>query len=233
MDKLDILVVEDEPDILELLRHVLEKDGHMVRTAETGEEALQKLRMATPQLLLLDLMLPGMDGLELCRRVRQNPDTRELPVIMLTARGEENDVVAGLNLGADDYITKPFSPRVLMARLQAVIRRRHEEKTPAVELEVLHRGPLSLHRGRREVLVDGQLLGLTWSEFQILALLAARPGWVFTRYQIVDAVRGEDYDVTERAVDVHMVGLRRKLGIHGQLLETVRGVGYRFKDAEF
>lgn len=233
MDKLDILVVEDEPDILELLRHVLEKDGHMVRTAETGEEALQKLRMATPQLLLLDLMLPGMDGLELCRRVRQNPDTRELPVIMLTARGEENDVVAGLNLGADDYITKPFSPRVLMARLQAVIRRRHEEKTPAVELEVMRRGPLTLHRGRREVLVDGQLLGLTWSEFQILALLAARPGWVFTRYQIVDAVRGEDYDVTERAVDVHMVGLRRKLGIHGQLLETVRGVGYRFKDAEF
>jgi two-component system phosphate regulon response regulator PhoB len=233
MDKLDILVVEDEPDILELLRHVLEKDGHMVRTAETGEEALQKLRMATPQLLLLDLMLPGMDGLELCRRVRQNPDTRDLPVIMLTARGEENDVVAGLNLGADDYITKPFSPRVLMARLQAVIRRRHEEKTPAVELEVMRRGPLTLHRGRREVLVDGQLLGLTWSEFQILALLAARPGWVFTRYQIVDAVRGEDYDVTERAVDVHMVGLRRKLGIHGQLLETVRGVGYRFKDAEF
>ncbi len=233
MDKLDILVVEDEPDILELLRHVLEKDGHMVRTAETGEEALQKLRMATPQLLLLDLMLPGMDGLELCRRVRQNPDTRDLPVIMLTARGEENDVVAGLNLGADDYITKPFSPRVLMARLQAVIRRRHEEKTPAVELEVMRRGPLTLHRGRREVLVDGQLLGLTWSEFQILALLAARPGWVFTRYQIVDAVRGEDYDVTERAVDVHMVGLRRKLGIHGQLLETVRGVGYRFQDTEF
>lgn len=231
MDTLDILVVEDEPDILELLRHVLEKEGHVVRTAETGEAALQELRLAPPQLLLLDLMLPGMDGLELCRRLRQHPDTRELPVIMLTARGEENDVVAGLNLGADDYITKPFSPRVLVARLQAVIRRRLEEKTPATNQEILRRGALVIHKGRREVLLDGQPLSLTWSEFQILTLLTGRPGWVFTRYQIVDAMRGEDYDVTERSVDVHMVGLRRKLSTHGHLLETVRGVGYRFQDA--
>jgi len=232
MESLDILVVEDEVDILDLLRHVLEKDGHQVRTAESGEAALQELRVAPPHLLLLDLMLPGMDGLELCRRVRLASETRNLPVIMLTAKGEENDVVAGLNLGADDYITKPFSPRVLLARLHAVIRRRQDEALPGREKDALRRGPLLLHLGRREALLEGKALTLTWSEFQILALLAGRPGWVFTRYQIVDAVRGEDYAVTERAVDVHMVGLRRKLGKHGLLLETVRGVGYRFQDKD-
>lgn len=232
MESLNILVVEDEQDILELLRHVLEKAGHLVRTASTGEDALRELRLAPPQLLLLDIMLPGMDGLELCRRVRMAKETRQVPVIMLTARGEENDVVAGLNLGADDYITKPFSPRVLLARLQAVIRRRQEEQGAARSEDSVRRGALLMHMGRREAALNGQALTLTWSEFQILALLAGRPGWVFTRYQIVDAVRGEDYDVTERAVDVHMVGLRRKLGEHGSLIETVRGVGYRFKDQD-
>jgi two-component system phosphate regulon response regulator PhoB len=228
----DILVVEDEADIRELLRHVLEAAGYAVRAVGDGEAALREVRAARPGLLLLDLMLPGMDGLDLCRRLRERPETRELPIVMLTARGEENDVVAGLNLGADDYVTKPFSPRVLLARLQAVIRRRQEEQSAAPSPELLRRGPLSLHRGRREVLLEGRPVALTWSEFQVLALLAARPGWVFTRYQIVDAVRGEDYAVTERAVDVQMVGLRRKLGEHGALLETVRGVGYRFRDTD-
>jgi two-component system phosphate regulon response regulator PhoB len=228
----DILVVEDEADIRELLRHVLEAAGYAVRAVGDGEAALREVRAARPGLVLLDLMLPGMDGLDLCRRLRERPETRELPIVMLTARGEENDVVAGLNLGADDYVTKPFSPRVLLARLQAVIRRRQEEQSAAPPPELLRRGPLSLHRGRREVLLEGRPVALTWSEFQVLALLAARPGWVFTRYQIVDAVRGEDYAVTERAVDVQMVGLRRKLGEHGALLETVRGVGYRFRDTD-
>jgi two-component system phosphate regulon response regulator PhoB len=225
-----ILVVEDETDIQELVRYVLEKEGYPVRVASDGETALREVRADPPSLILLDLMLPGLDGLEVCRRLRSQPDTAELPIIMLTARGEESDVVAGLNMGADDYITKPFSPRVLLARLQAVIRRRQEDGAPTRDDSVLRRGPLALHRGRREVLLEGAALALTWTEFQILALLASRPGWVFTRYQIVDAVRGEDYAVTERAVDVHMVGLRRKLGEHGTLLETVRGVGYRFRD---
>ncbi|MDP2360472.1 MAG: response regulator transcription factor [bacterium] len=232
MDPQSILIVEDEADIQELLRHVLEKEGYAVRTAGDGEIALREVRTAPPDLLLLDLMLPGMDGLELCRRLRAAPATKTLPIVMLTARGEENDIVSGLNLGADDYITKPFSPRVLIARVQAVFRRRQEEAAGQSEAELLRRGPLTIHRGRREVLLEGRLLALTWTEFQILALLAARPGWVFTRYQIVDAVRGEDYAVTERAVDVHMVGLRRKLGVQGVLLETVRGVGYRFRDED-
>ncbi len=230
MDRPEILVVEDEADIRELVRHVLEKDGFPVRVAADGETALREVRAAPPGLVLLDLMLPGLDGLEVCRRLRAQPDTAELPIIMLTARGEESDVVAGLNLGADDYVTKPFSPRVLLARLQAVIRRRQELEPSKGEDPVLRRGPLTLHRGRREAVLEGAALSLTWTEFQILVLLASRPGWVFTRYQIVDAVRGEDYAVTERAVDVHMVGLRRKLGEHGTLLETVRGVGYRFRD---
>ena len=225
-----ILVVEDEADIRELVRTVLEGAGYPVRVAGNGETALREVRTDPPGALLLDLMLPGVDGLEVCRRLRAQPDTAELPILMLTARGEESDIVAGLNLGADDYVTKPFSPRVLLARLQAVIRRRQEADEAPREDQTLRRGPLAIHRGRREVLLEGAALTLTWTEFQILALLASRPGWVFTRYQIVDAVRGEDYPVTERAVDVHMVGLRRKLGEHGALLETVRGVGYRFRD---
>jgi two-component system, OmpR family, alkaline phosphatase synthesis response regulator PhoP len=232
MGQQDILIVEDEADILELVRHVLEKEGFTVRAAADGEAALREARLRRPDLLLLDLMLPGMDGLEVCRRLRALPETAALPIVMLTARGEENDVVAGLNLGADDYVTKPFSPRVLVARLQAVFRRRQEEAAPREDQELIRRGPLSIHRGRREVLLEGRAVPLTWTEFQILAQLAARPGWVFTRYQIVDAVRGEDYAVTERAVDVQMVGLRRKLGAHGALLETVRGVGYRFSDPD-
>lgn len=226
----EILVVEDEADIQELIRYVLDKEGFPVRVASDGAAALREVRAAPPGLVLLDLMLPGLDGLEVCRRLRAQPDTAELPIIMLTAKGEESDVVAGLNLGADDYITKPFSPRVLLARLQAVIRRRQEAGAAMREDPVLRRGPLTINRGRREVLLEGAALSLTWTEFQILALLAGRPGWVFTRYQIVDAVRGEDYAVTERAVDVQMVGLRRKLGESGALLETVRGVGYRFRD---
>jgi len=228
----DILVVEDEVDIRELVRYALEKEGWSVRLAADGEAALREVRERAPDLLLLDLMLPGMDGLQVCRRLRSQEATAQLPIVMLTARGEENDVVSGLNLGADDYITKPFSPRVLAARLKAVLRRRREEREDKALREQIRRGHLVLHLGRREVRVAGEPVSLTWTEFQILALLAGRPGWVFTRYQIVDAVRGEDHAVTERAVDVHMVGLRRKLGGSGVLLETVRGVGYRFRDED-
>ncbi len=232
MSTRDILIVEDEADILELVRYMLEREGFSVRVAESGEEAFKQIRTSLPDLILLDLMLPGMDGHEICRRLRASRDTSETPVIMLTAKGEEQDVVKGLNLGADDYVTKPFSPKVLLARIQAVFRRQGVlEGSEVDEQEIVH-GALRIHTGRREVLVSGDEVQLTFTEFQILVLLASRPGWVFTRYQIVDAVRGEDYPVTERAVDVHMVGLRRKLGETGNLIETVRGVGYRFKDEE-
>lgn len=231
MEAKDILIVEDEADIHELIRYMLEKEGFGVRGVHDGEAALREVQKRRPDLVLLDLMLPGMDGLEICRRLRSAPETADLPIVMLTARGEETDVVAGLNLGADDYVTKPFSPRVLAARVRTVLRRGGRGAQPEPDDgDRLLRGPVELHRGRREVAVDGEAVELTFTEFQILDLLASRPGWVFTRYQIVDAVRGEDYPVTERAVDVHMVGLRRKLGDQGRLLETVRGVGYRFKD---
>jgi two-component system phosphate regulon response regulator PhoB len=228
MKKKHILVVDDEEDILELVRYHLDREGYVVTCAATGEDALKLARTKSFELLVLDLMLPGMDGLEVARHLKEESSTRNLPVVMLTAKGEESDVVTGLELGADDYVTKPFSPRVLIARIKAVLRR--NEQTPPDETAVIRLHNLVIHPGRREVLVDGQPATLTFTEFGILAYLARRPGWVFTRSQIVDAVRGDDYPVTDRSVDVQVVGLRRKLGDAGQLIETVRGVGYRFKE---
>jgi len=230
MAKEHILVIEDEEDILALVQYNLLREGCRVSCAISGEDGLEQARADLPDLILLDLMLPGMDGLEVCRRLRQEPATREVPVIMLTAKGEESDIVAGLELGADDYIPKPFSPRVLIARVRTVLRRRKQEAAPADDSGVIRIRELTIHPGRNEVLVDGEEVELTFTEFRVLHLLAARPGWVFTRGQIVDAVRGESYAVTERAVDVQIVGLRRKLGASGKYIETVRGVGYRFKD---
>jgi two-component system phosphate regulon response regulator PhoB len=226
-----VLVVEDEEDILELIRYNLAREGYRIAAAATGEEALKAVSRDRPDLVVLDLMLPGIDGIEVCRRLKADPRTKYLPVVMVTATGDEADVVAGLELGADDYLTKPFSPKVLIARIRAVIRRRAQEAEKGAA-EPIQRGDLLIHPGRREVLVGGSrvALDLTFTEFNILRMLAARPGWVFTRAQIVDAVRGSDYHVTERSVDVHVVGLRRKLGAHGGLVETVRGVGYRFRE---
>ncbi len=223
-----ILVVEDEEDILELVEYNLGKNGFTVTTVTSGEEALQSIRSKLPDMVLLDLMLPGIDGLEICKHLKADPRTQQIPVIMLTAKGEESDIVTGLELGADDYITKPFSPRVLIARIRTVLRRKTREK--ADENSVLRIHDLLIHPGRHEVLVAGEQADLTFTEFRILHLLARRPGWVFTRAQIVDAVRGEDYPVTDRAVDVHIVGLRKKLGPNGGFIETVRGVGYRMKE---
>jgi two-component system phosphate regulon response regulator PhoB len=223
-----VLVVEDEEDIQELVQFNLAKDGYRVAVARTGEEALRKIRSDPPDLVLLDLMLPGVNGLEVCRLVRGDPKTQALPIVMLTAKGEEADIVTGLELGADDYVPKPFSPRVLLARLRAVLRRREQpERNGETPLE---RHGVSIHPGRREVKVNGHAVELTHTEFRLLYFLASRPGWVFTRNQIVEAVRGIDYPVTERAVDVQVVGLRKKLGGSGKLVETVRGVGYRFKE---
>jgi len=222
-----ILIVDDEEDILELLRFNLSREGYQVRCVATGEEALKAASEPT-DLILLDLMLPGVTGIEVARYLRADPRTKDVPIVMVTAKGEEADVITGLELGADDYITKPFSPRVLVARIRAVLRRK--STPPPQEDDVLRIHDLVIHPGRREVQVAGTAVSLTFTEFEILSYLARRPGWVFTRTQIVDAVRGEDYAVTDRSVDVQIVGLRRKLGQAGKHIETIRGVGYRFKE---
>ncbi|MDA8141432.1 MAG: response regulator [Desulfobacteraceae bacterium] len=228
MAKETILVVDDEEDILELVRFHLSREGYAVLCAETGEEGWRQIKSQPIDLLIVDLMLPGIDGLALARQLKNDPHTRQIPVVMLSAKGEEADIVTGLELGADDYVTKPFSPRVLLARVRAVFRRK---SAPGVdESAPLHIHGLSIDRGRRSLTIDGALIDLTFTEFQVLVFLAGRPGWVFTRAQIVDAVRGDDYPVTDRSVDVQIVGLRKKLGPLGHLIETVRGVGYRFKE---
>jgi DNA-binding response OmpR family regulator len=229
MAQAHILVVDDEPDLLALVDYSLTRVGYEVVCVKSGEEALVHIRTQPPDLIILDLMLPGIDGLEICKRLRQDPLTVMVPIVMLTARSEEADVVTGLELGADDYLTKPFSPRVLLARVKAVLRRKSTELDDAVGL--LMYGSLVIHPGHHEVRADGQLVRLTPTEFRILQLLAQRPGWVFSRYQIVDSARGDDAGVTERSVDVHIAALRRKLGLHGKDIETVRGVGYRLRIA--
>jgi two-component system phosphate regulon response regulator PhoB len=229
MGKGVVLVVDDEEDILELVRYNLDAEGYDVKTAGTGEDALRMVSNSKRlDLIVLDLMLPGIDGLEVAQQIKNNPRIAGIPIIMLTAKGEESDVVTGLELGADDYIAKPFSPKILNARIKAVIRR--HKQTPSGDEEILHVHDLSIHPGRREVLASGRPVDLTYTEFQVLHYLARRPGWVATRSQIVDAVRGDDYPVTDRSVDVQIVGLRKKLGTFGKYIETVRGVGYRFKE---
>lgn len=223
-----ILVVDDEKDIIELISYNLKKSGYRVLTALSGEEAITRTRSEIPDLIVLDLMLPGVDGLDVCRILKHDPETTHIPVIMVTAKGEETDVVSGLELGADDYICKPFSPKVLMARIRACLRKR--VATDVDDADLIRRNELLIDTTRREVRINNQPLDLTYTEFQTLQFLARRPGWVFTRNQIIDAVRGDPYPVTERSVDVQVVGLRKKLGEYGKYIDTVRGVGYRFKE---
>lgn len=228
MSKEKILVVDDEEDIIELVRHNLAREGYQIICATTGEKAVSKARTENIDLIVLDLMLPGIDGLEVARSLKNDPKTRNIPIVMLTAKGEEADIVTGLEMGADDYITKPFSPRVLIARIRAVIRRQSDDlKNDNIPFKI---HDLTIHPGKRSVEAKGDPMDLTFTEFQVLSFLAKRPGWVFTRGQIVDAVRGSDYPVTDRSVDVQIVGLRKKLGSCGDYIETVRGVGYRFKE---
>ena len=222
-----ILIVEDDEDIAELMRFNLVKDGFSAETVTCGEDALERLRTGNFNAVLLDLMLPGMDGIEVSKEMFADEELRQIPVIMLTAKGEESDIITGLELGADDYIVKPFSPKVVIARIRSVLRRRKHEQTDGAEPLVI--GNLSIHPGTRTVLVDEQPVVLTNLEFLVLHFLAKRPGWVYTRYQIVEGVRGNNYPVTDRSVDVLIVGLRKKLGSAGEAIETVRGAGYRFK----
>jgi len=229
MAKEKILVVDDEEDILELLKYNLNREGYKVVSASSGEKCLQKAASEKPDLIVLDLMLPGIDGLEVTKILKSDSKTLHIPIIMLTAKGEEADIVAGLELGADDYITKPFSPRILIARVRAVIRRKDKSKKDN-DLETIQIHNILINPRKREILAKNKPVDLTFTEFQILYYLAKRPGWVFTRFQIVDAVRGDDYPVTDRSVDVQIVGLRKKLGLCGKYIETVRGVGYRFRE---
>ena len=228
MAKERILAVDDEEDILELVRFNLAREGYSIICTTSGEEALKIAQKEHPALIVLDLMLPGIDGLDVAKALKSEPKTRDIPIIMLTAKGEEADIVTGLELGADDYVTKPFSPRILVARVRAVLRRGVSEVPEDESVLKVHN--LLIHPGRREVLVNDAQVKLTFTEFGILNYLARRPGWVFTRSQIVDAVRGDDYPVTDRSVDVQIVGLRKKLGRAGKYIETVRGVGYRFRE---
>jgi two-component system phosphate regulon response regulator PhoB len=228
--KQNILVVEDDEDILELILFNLKKEGAVVRAADSGEKALTMARTDPPDLILLDIMLPGLDGIEVCRQLKSEKTTRHIPVIMVTAKGEETDIVTGLEMGADDYMTKPFRPKELVARIRAVLRRT-PRAAAAEDTRVVRIGDIEIHPGRREVRVKGKPVDLTYTEFEVLRFLSQRPGWVFTRYQLVDGIRGDNYPVTDRAVDVQIVGLRRKLGKAGDCVETVRGVGYRFKDS--
>jgi len=229
-----VLIVEDEADIRELVGYNLAKDGYETTSAASGEEALELIAIERFDLVVLDLMLPGIDGLSVCRRLKRDAKTEGIPIVILTAKGEEPDVVTGLNLGADDYITKPFSPKVLSARIGAVLRRSQAPEPapgpPDDEGRAVDRHGLVIHAGRHEVFYQGQPIELTSTEFRVLTFLAGKPGWVFTRQQILDGVHGSNYAITDRAVDVQIVGLRKKLGPAGKFIETVRGVGYRFKE---
>ena len=234
MGKAHILIVEDEADIQQLVSYNLIKAGFNVTCADDGEEALNCLTREDIDCILLDLMLPGMSGIEVCAEVKKGRAKQfaSIPIIMLTAKGEEVDVVTGFETGADDYITKPFSPKVLIARIKAVLRRsggrEQENKTRKITSIVID--GLSINIGKHEVRLDGQELQLTATEFGILELLAGKPGWVFTRQQIIDSVRGYDFLITPRAIDVQIFGLRKKLGDAGKMIETVRGIGYRFQN---
>lgn len=226
-----LLIVEDETDIRELIAYNLEMSGYQVIKARDGEEGLQLSRQHKPDLIILDLMLPGIDGFRVCEMIRKDKTTSNIPIIMLTARTGDEDMIAGLENGADDYITKPFSPRILLARVKAVLRRRNlNGDTPSNRAVNVH--DIVIDSARHEIRSDGDRLDLSATEFAILRFLSENPGWVFSRNQIIDAVKGEDYPVTARSVDVQILGIRRKLGEKGNLIETVRGVGYRMRSPE-
>ncbi|MFK8138831.1 MAG: response regulator transcription factor [Bdellovibrionales bacterium] len=228
MNKFRALLVEDEPDIAELIKFNLSLEGFDVEVAGSSEQALKYLENNMVDVLLLDVMLPGMDGIEFCKLVRKTEKLQDLPVLVLTAKNQESDLVSALESGADDFISKPFSPAVLVARVKSVLRR--SKGVGASEINLIQYQDLEIHRGKHSVKVEQREVSLTQSEYQILELLASKPGWVFTRGQIVDAIRGENYAVTERAIDFQMVGLRKKMGSCGNYIETIRGVGYRFQE---
>ena len=232
MDKnaFTILIIEDEPDISELIEYNLTQFGYSILVSNNGENGIENTRKHLPDLILLDLMLPGINGIDVCRILKNDKDTSDVSIIMLTALGQEEDIVKGLETGADDYVTKPFSFPVLEARIQSVLRRGIKDN---IENDNIHNSGIAISSRKREVHIDGKKIeDLTFTEFQILHLLASHPGWVFTRYQIIDKIRGDNYPVTDRSVDFQIVGLRKKMGKKGKLINTIRGVGYRFQPDE-
>jgi two-component system phosphate regulon response regulator PhoB len=223
-----ILIVEDDPSLAEVLSYNLGQAGYEVLLARDGQEGLRQARLKTPDIVLLDLMLPVLDGVEVCRRLRADNTTRDALIVMLTAKAEESDQLIGFSLGADDYVTKPFSVKVLLQRLKALWRRRHG--VPDEHEDVISSQGVALDRLRHQATVEGRPIQLTRSEFRLLETLMRQPGRVFARADLIDAALGEDAIVLERTIDVHIRGLRSKLGDRAALIETVRGVGYRFRD---
>jgi len=224
-----IVVIEDEADILEVIEYNLRREGYEVICSQNGEDGLDKIEKSGPDLVLLDLMLPEIDGVELCRKLKSDPLTAAIPVIMVTAKGEESDIVLGLGVGADDYVTKPFSPKELVARVKAVLRRGEPRKRGGGEDRIV-RGGVTVDLKRHEVKVDGTPVAFTATELRMLHFLASHPGRVFTRDHLLARVIGEDAIVIDRNIDVHVRAIRKKLGAHRDLIETVRGVGYRFRE---
>lgn len=222
-----VLVIDDEPEMVKLLDYNLTRAGYLVIPASDGDKGLSLARKHVPDVVILDVMMPGQDGFEVCKRLRADPPTARVPILMLTAKAEEGDRVLGLELGADDYLTKPFGVRELTARVKALLRRFETSAQPA---EVVKVGKILIDAGKRFVSVDGKEVDLTTTEFNILKALADRRGRVFSRDDLITLARGEDAIVMGRTVDVHVASLRRKLGKQGDLLATVRGVGYRMKD---
>ena len=227
-EKQTILVVEDEEDLRDIVIYNLDREGYKTVGVESGEEGLERAIALKPDLVILDLMLPGMNGMDVCRKIKQGDDTKNIPVIMASAKGEEADIVSGLELGADDYVTKPFSPRILLARVRSVLRRYQKDSNE--DVSTLQIDGMKIDTRKFQLSINDTAVDLTKGEFGILHFLASHRGWVFTRYQIIDAIHGEKYVVTERAIDVQIAGLRKKLEGHADLIETVRGVGYRFKE---
>jgi len=226
-----IVVIEDEADIREVIEHNLSREGYRVCSSPDGEKGLRLIRTEAPNLVLLDLMLPGLDGLDVCRELKADSQMRSIPIIMVTAKGEESDIVLGLGIGADDYVVKPFSPRELTARVKAVLRR-----SPLADdgagLERIVRGEVVIDVGRHEVRVEGTPVTFTATELRLLHFLASHTGRVFARGHLLKRIMGEDSFVIDRNIDVHIRAIRKKLGAHRNLIETVRGVGYRFRDIQ-
>jgi len=227
MGKETILIVEDDPDIVELLEYYLEREGYSVLIARDGEKGLAEAKRRKPSLVLLDLMLPGLDGLQVCRALKEDESTKGIPVMMLTARGEESDVVVGLEFGADDYVRKPFSPRELIARMRAVLRRSQPSVEARLRVEI---GAVALDRERHEVTVDDLPVVFTRSEFRLLWRLAKTPGRVYSRDELVESLTDGEAVILDRNIDVHVSSIRKKLGAHGGTIVTVRGVGYKVLD---
>ena len=228
MNRRKIIVIEDEPDIVEVISYSLKREGYNVLAVDRGDESINLIRNQSPSLIILDLMLPGMDGLSVCRQLKSDPIVNDIPVIIISAKGEESDIVVGLEMGADDYLTKPFSPRELLARVKAVLRRGQVKESQSKERIVLQN--LTIDVARHEVRVDDEMVSLTATEFKILHQLAAHPGRAFTREQLLNRVLGMGVVVVDRNIDVHIRSVRKKLGDAAQLIQTIRSVGYRILD---